>query len=210
MRHGVILEHTMSDMFFLFDLDSTITKQEILPTIASTLGCGDEMRRLTEQAMYEAVPFRESFLKRIKLLQSASVSQISDRIAQIPVHEHLVDFMRANEQRCFVVTGNLDVWIDGLMEKIGMSQHVFCSKGVVQDDRLIGVASVLDKDTTVEQFVNRYVAVGDGSNDAQMISKASVGIGFGGVRPIAPSVLEVATHAIYEEERLCQFLERLL
>ena len=51
--------------------------------------------------------------------------------------------------------------------------------------------------------------MGDGSNDADMISMAEVGIGFGGVRRIAPSVLEVCTHAIYEEGRLVDFLRRL-
>jgi phosphoserine phosphatase len=118
--------------------------------------------------------------------------------------------MRDNSQRCLIVTGNLDVWISGLMERIGMSNNVYCSKGIVRNDRLVDVVSVIDKSASVAQLTKDYVAVGDGSNDAQMISTAKVGIGFGGVRPIAPSVLEVATHAIYEEKKLCQFLERLL
>lgn len=43
-----------------------------------------------------------------------------------------------------------------------------------------------------------------------MIEAAEVGIGYGGVREIAPAVLACATHAIYEEEKLVEFLERLL
>jgi hypothetical protein len=43
-----------------------------------------------------------------------------------------------------------------------------------------------------------------------MVSMARVGIGFGGVRSVAPSVLEVCTHAIYDEGRLVQFLNRLV
>jgi HAD superfamily phosphoserine phosphatase-like hydrolase len=200
----------MSDHLFLFDLDSTITKQEILPTIAEEIGLGKQMRKLTEQAMYENMPFKQSFLSRVRLLEDIPVSQIDSRIAQIPVHEELVRFMRDNSQRCLIVTGNLDVWISGLMERIGMSNNVYCSKGIVRNDRLVDVVSVIDKSASVAQLTKDYVAVGDGSNDAQMISTAKVGIGFGGVRPIAPSVLEVATHAIYEEKKLCQFLERLL
>lgn len=200
----------MSDLLFLFDLDSTITKQEILPTIANEIGIGEEMRKLTEQAMYESLPFKQSFLSRVRLLDDIPVSQVSDRIARIPVHEVLARFLRDNQERCLIVTGNLDVWIAGLMEHIGMRNNVFCSKGIVRDDRLIDVASVIDKSATVAQLTKDYVAVGDGSNDAQMISTAQVGIGFGAVRPIAPSVLEVASHAIYDEEKLCQFLERLL
>lgn len=43
-----------------------------------------------------------------------------------------------------------------------------------------------------------------------MIEAAEVGIGYGGVREIAPAVLACASHAIYDEEKLVEFLERLL
>lgn len=199
----------MEDYLFLFDLDSTITKIEILPTIAESIGCGDVMRELTEKNMYQAIPFRRSFLDRVELLKELPVSEVSQRIAEIPLHEDLVRFLQDNKEHCYIVTGNLDVWIDGLVKRIGMEGNVFCSKGIVKNDRLVGVASVIDKNSTVEQFVGPFVAVGDGSNDAEMISKAGIGIGFGGVRPIAPSVLEVATHAFYNERALVRFLERL-
>ncbi len=194
---------------FLFDLDSTITKQEILPSIAASVGKGQQMRELTERCMSGSLPFRESFLSRVELLKDVPVSQVVESIAEIPIHEELCAFMRAHRGRCFVVTGNLDVWISGLMERIGMAGAVYCSRGIVSGDSLLGVASVIDKRLTVEQFVGPLVAVGDGSNDADMISMAQVGIGFGGVRHIAPSVLEVCTHAFYEEGRLVQFLGRL-
>lgn len=194
---------------FLFDLDSTITQQEILPTIAESVGRGEEMRDLTEKCMSGGLPFRESFLSRVDLLRDVPVADVSNAIARIPVHEEVCSFMREHRGRCFVVTGNLDVWIAGLIERIGLTGSVFCSRGIVSDGRLLGVASVIDKRLTVEQFVGPLVAVGDGSNDADMISMAEVGIGFGGVRSIAPSVLEVCTHAIYEESRLVDFLRRL-
>ena len=194
---------------FLFDLDSTVTRQEILPTIAESVGRGAQMRDLTEKCMAGALPFRESFLSRVELLKDVPVEDVSRAIAEIPVHEELCAFMRDHKKRCFIVTGNLDVWIGGLVERIGMAGNVFCSRGIVADGRLLGVASVIDKRLTVEQFVGPLVAVGDGSNDADMVSMAQVGIGFGGVRRIAPSVLEVCTHAIYEESRLVGFLKNL-
>lgn len=43
-----------------------------------------------------------------------------------------------------------------------------------------------------------------------MIAAAEIGIGFGGVRDIAPAVLKSATHAAYSEDKLCQFLKQLL
>lgn len=194
---------------FLFDLDSTVTRQEILPTIAEMVGRGEKMRELTEKTMVGSLPFRESFLSRVNLLKDVPVKKVASAIADIPVHEELCAFMRENKKRCFIVTGNLDVWIEELVDRIGMTGNVFCSRGIVSNDTLLGVASVIDKRLTVEQFVGPLVAVGDGSNDADMISMAQIGIGFGGVRTIAPSVLEVCTHAICEEKTLCQFLKRL-
>lgn len=198
-----------SQPIFLFDLDSTVTRQEILPTIAEMVGRGEKMRELTEKTMIGSLPFRESFLSRVNLLKDIPVNEVSRAIAEIPVHEELCTFMRENKKRCFIVTGNLDVWIEKLIDKIGMTGNVFCSRGIVSSNTLLGVASVIDKRLTVEQFVGSLVAVGDGSNDADMISMAQIGIGFGGVRTIAPAVLEVCTHAIYEENTLCQFLKRL-
>lgn len=43
-----------------------------------------------------------------------------------------------------------------------------------------------------------------------MIEAAEVGIGYGGVKEIAPAVLECATHLIYNEDKLVYFLEELL
>lgn len=46
----------MSDYMFLFDLDSTISRQEILPTVSARIGKQKEMRDLTEAAMRGEIP----------------------------------------------------------------------------------------------------------------------------------------------------------
>ena len=60
-----------------------------------------------------------------------------------------------------------------------------------------------------KQFVVPVVAVGDGSNDAEMVRLADVGIGYGGVRPVAYPLMCNATHVICDEHRLCNFLHTL-
>ena len=52
----------MSEYIFLFDMDSTITKEEVLPTIAQKINRNAEMRNLTEATMRGEIPFRTSFL----------------------------------------------------------------------------------------------------------------------------------------------------
>ena len=108
------------------------------------------------------------------------------------------------------MTGNLDVWIDGLIEKLGMGKNVFCSKALVEDGYVQDVFNIVEKDAVIRQMVLPFVAVGDGNNDAEMIEAAEVGIGYGGVRPVAPSVLECATHVVYQEDKLVYFLNKLV
>lgn len=200
----------MSKYIFLFDLDSTVTKQEILPTISKQLGMYESMSSLTESTMRGEIPFKQSFLQRVDLLKGIPVSQVREMVAEILLNMRLVDFIKRNRDRCYLVTGNLDIWIEKLIQSIGMERNVFSSKALVKNDYIEDVFSIIDKNAVIGQMVLPFVAVGDGNNDAEMIEAAEIGIGYGGVRDIAPSVLTCASHAIYDEEKLVDFLERLV
>ena len=200
----------MSRYIFLFDLDSTVTKQEILPTISKRLGIYERMSELTESTMRGEIPFKQSFLQRVELLKDVPVSEVNEMVSRIQLNNHLVDFIQKNHDRCHIVTGNLDVWIDGVIRKLGMERNTFCSNAIVKNDYIEDVFNIVDKNAVIGQMVLPFVAIGDGNNDAEMIEAAEVGIGYGGVREIAPAVLACASHAIYDEEKLVEFLERLL
>ena len=196
---------------FLFDLDATITKLEILPEIARRIDCVEQMQELTERTMSGEIPFDRSFTERVNILKKIPVSTVQEIILQVPLHQKLVQFIQEHREDCYVVTGNLDVWICRLMEKLGLEGHYFCSNAEVDEsgENLLGIRKVIDKSVAIRQIPAPFVAVGDGNNDAEMIGAAEIGIGFGGVRPIAPAVLQNATHAAYTEEKLCQFLRQL-
>lgn len=200
----------MSDYIFLFDLDSTISKKEILPTISSKVGKQKEMRNLTEATMRGEIPFKSSFLNRVELLKEIDVSEVSSMASSIPLNEGIADFIRQNKDRCFVLTGNLDVWINGLMDKLGLKNHVYCSKASVKNNRITQVISVIDKEMMVRQFVQPLVVIGDGDNDSGMARHADIAVGFGGVRNIAPSLLAMIDYAFYDDRRCGEFLKTLL
>ena len=200
----------MSDYIFLFDMDSTITRKEVLPEISQKINKLEEMRKLTEATMRGEIPFRTSFLRRVKILTDISVKEVNDIVADIPLNDAIADFIKKNHERCYVVTGNLDIWISGLMKKLGMEDHTYCSKADVIDDHISKVVSVVDKELTVKQFVQPMVAIGDGDNDAGMCHMADIGVGFGGVREIAPALLRSCDFAFYDDVRCAEFLWRLL
>lgn len=200
----------MTDYIFLFDLDSTISKQEILPTISEKIGKQKEMRDLTEATMRGEIPFKSSFLNRVKLLSEVDVSDVNNMVAEIPLNREIANFIIDNKDRCYVVTGNLDIWISGLMKKLGLHNHVYCSKANVKNDRITQVISVVDKELMVKQFVQPIVVIGDGDNDSGMAKHADIAIGFGGVRDIAPSLLTTIDYAFYDDKRCADFLKTLL
>ena len=200
----------MTDYIFLFDLDSTITKKEILPTISERIGKTEEMRALTEATMRGEIPFKTSFLNRVKILSCINVSEVNRMVSEIPLNDYIVNFINSNQDRCYVVTGNLDIWISGLMRKIGLKHSYYCSKANVKDDRITQVISVADKELMTRQFVQPVVAIGDGDNDSGMAKYADIAIGFGGVRNIAPSLLRNIDFAFYDDKRCADFLNSLL
>lgn len=200
----------MSEYIFLFDLDSTITRKEILPTIAEKVNRQKEMRNLTEATMRGEIPFKSSFLKRVDILSVMNVSETRAMITEIPLNENIAQFIRENHERCYVVTGNLDVWIKDLMKKIEVEGHVYCSRANVKDDRITQVVSVIDKELTAKQFVQPLIVVGDGDNDSGMAQVADISVGFGGIRDIAPSLIQNIDYAFYDDKRCAEFLRTLL
>lgn len=200
----------MSNFIFIFNLDSTVTGEEILPKIAKEIGKYEEICALTDKAMSGEIPFKQSFLEKVEIMRNIPVSKVNTIIRDITLNEKIVNFILKNRSRCFIITGNLDIWIHGLMVDLGLEKNYFSSKAIANNDYFERVVSVIDKNIFINQFITPIVAIGDGHNDAEMIEYADIGIGYGGVRNISPAVLHCASHAVYEEETLCRFLERLL
>lgn len=200
----------MSDYIFVFDMDSTITRQEVLPEISAKIGRLSEMRQLTEATMKGEVPFKTSFIKRVNMLAEVPVSEVNEIVANIEINSAICEFISDYKDRCYVVTGNLDIWISGLMNKLGMCDHYFCSKADVSNDHISKIISVLDKELTVRQFIQPFVVIGDGDNDSGMARLADVAIGFGGVRDIAPSLLRNIDYAFYSDAKCAEFLRKLI
>ena len=89
-------------------------------------------------------------------------------------------------------------------------EHCFCSSAENVNDTVGEITSIRNKLETAESFNRPIVVIGDGDNDSEMASIADIGIGFGGVRPIAPSLLNVIDYAFYDEKKCSDFLRGLL
>ncbi len=201
----------MSRYVFLFGLDLIVAKEEILPAIAERSKLLDKMKELDDEIKQGNMPFKQSFLNKVDLFKNTPVNEVQDIVSDIDLNMKLVDFIRMNKDRCYLVTSNIDVWIEKLINNIGLDRNIYSSKALMDENGVIqDIVSIVDKGTIVRQMVMPFVAVGNGNNDAEMIEQAEIGIGYGGYSSIASSVLECASHAVFDEERLVYFLNKLL
>ena len=195
---------------YCFDLDGTVTRDEVLPEIAREAGLFDEISALTSATVSGVIPFDQSFKLRCRLLQDVPVSRVSRVVERIPVYAEIAAFIKSRPRQSFIVTGNLDVWVSSLVSRLGCT--LFSSVASVADDRLLGISSILDKGAVVREVrreFHRIVAVGDGMGDVSMFEQADVSIAFGGTHfPIA-SLLESSQYVAMEEGSLCRLLTTL-
>jgi phosphoserine phosphatase len=192
---------------FLFDLDGTITRQEILPEIARAVGMQDEIAALTRRTMAGELPFESSLRRRVEILSQVPVSEVRRIVAGVEIDPHIAVFLAEHRDRCTIVTGNLDVWIADLVATLGVDCR--SSTALVLGDRLIGLTSVLDKAVVAADYDGAICVVGDGYNDLGLMAAADYGVAYGGVHAPAPGLYDVATHAIFDPERLCEILSAL-
>jgi HAD superfamily phosphoserine phosphatase-like hydrolase len=197
--------------FFCFDLDGTVTRQEILPIIASEVGLKEEIDLLTSLTMRGLVPFESSFRLRCRLLREVPISRVREIVSSIRLDPEIEAFIRDNRDSCAIVTGNLDVWVAGLLERLGC--EAFTSLGIVTGDRLDGVSRILCKSDPVRELRARgfvhVVAVGDGFNDIPMLEEADIGIAFAGVHSPVPQLIQLADYIANGATDLCQLLRQL-
>lgn len=208
MKHDPAKQRTV----FLFDLDGTLTTQETLPLIAERCGLGADINRLTAETVKGNLPFVESFIRRVDILKQVPVSRIANILRDVCISEQLVRFIREEKDNCYIVTGNLSCWVDGLLEE-KIPCGYFASKGLVEGDQLVKITEILKKEEIVRHFKNqgaRVVFVGDGNNDSQAMREADVSVACGHTHYPAQSVLSVADYVVFDECALVRLLAHIL
>lgn len=200
----------MARAAYCFDLDGTLTEAEILPLIAREVGLAEEIGLLTAATMAGVLPFEPSFRLRCRLLADVPIDVVRGVVATVPIDPRLEAFVAERADRCFVVSGNLDVWIAPLVERLGCG--AFTSTARAEGDRLLGVDRVLDKAEAVRVVRERFatvVAVGDGANDVPMFEQADVRVAYGAVHEPADALRRLADYWVVSGEGLCTLLTSL-
>jgi phosphoserine phosphatase len=192
------------------DMDSTMIRQECIDELAAELGLRTEVAAITERAMRGETAFAPALRERVALLKGlpdAIVAKIlAERIEVMPGALTLIATMRRAGAHTALVSGGFTAFVEPIAQKIGFHEtraNVLLSEaetftGLVAEP-ILGAES---KEEALAELALRLgltseetLAVGDGANDAAMVQRAGLGVGFHpkpGLRKVADAVLDHA------------------
>ena len=184
----------MKYRLILFDVDSTLIKQEVIDLLAEKSGHGREVQQITARAMKGEIDFSQALSKRVSLLEGLPESVFDEVISEISFAEgfdELFSFLRKNGFLVGAVSGGFHNVLDKLFAQLQLD---FLKANVLEvaDGRLTGkiTSAPIDrmaKAQALREFASLHnielentVAVGDGANDIDMIELAGLGVSYMG------------------------------
>ena len=184
----------MKYRLILFDVDSTLIKQEVIDLLADKSGHGRGVQQITARAMKGEIDFAQALSRRVSLLEGLPESVFDEIISQISFAEgfdELFSYLRKNGFLVGAVSGGFHNVLDKLFTQLQLD---FLEANVLEvvDGRLTGkiTSAPIDrmaKARALREFaalhnieLENTVAVGDGANDLDMIEIAGLGVSYMG------------------------------
>lgn len=195
---------------YCFDLDGTITSQELLPLMAAELDLYEEISALTRATINGLIPFEQSFKLRCKLLSDVPTKKVQEVADKVKLNESIAQFVRENKDNCYVITGNIYEWIQPIVNKLGCK--IFCSEGKFKDGKLSGLEKIIDKGEVIKGLRENgksIISIGDGMGDVLMFQESDLSIAYGGVHEPIETLMKVSNYLVYDEDSLCRLLNTL-
>ncbi|MEH0147393.1 phosphoserine phosphatase SerB [Corynebacterium sp. Q4381] len=204
MEHAGL--HRRAKRLVCFDCDSTLITGEVIEMLAAHAGREQEVAEVTERAMRGELDFEESLRERVKTLAGLDASVIDEVAAAVeltPGARTTIRTLNSMGYRTAVVSGGFIQVLEGLADELELD-YVRANTLEIVDGKLTGrvIGKVVDRTAKaefLEEFaadsgltMNQTVAVGDGANDIDMLSRAGLGIAFNA----KPALKEVADASV--------------
>lgn len=190
----------------VFDMDSTLIEAEVIDELAKYAGVGDQVSQITESAMRGELDFKESFTKRLALLEGLEESCLQEIAHNLHLSEgveKLISTLKVLGYKTAIISGGFEYFGHYIKKRLGMD-YVFANTLEIVDGKLSGkvCGEIIDAEKKAELLKNlaqqeginlqQVIAVGDGANDLKMLSLAGLGIAF----RAKPIVKETAKQSI--------------
>lgn len=192
------------------DVDSTLVQGEVIEALADRAGCGEEVARITGEAMAGEIDFEESLRRRVALLEGLpadTLHEVRDCLVLTPGARTLVRTLQRLGYVLAIVSGGFTQITDRLKEELNIDYAAANTVEVVDGvltGRLLG--DVVDRSAKAELLasfaadaevpLSQTVAVGDGANDLDMLNRAGLGIAFN-AKPVVRKAADTALSVPY-------------
>jgi phosphoserine phosphatase len=198
--------HRRDRRLVVFDMDSTLIKQEVIDELAIEAEVGEEVSEVTNQAMRGEIDFDESLRKRVSLLAGlpeSALQTVMDRLELNEGAEHLMQRLNQLGMKTAILSGGFSYFGEELKKRLNMD-YLYANNLEIIDGKLTGQvlgeivngeckARLLGEIAASEGLLlDQVIAVGDGANDLPMLGKAGLGIAF----HAKPLVRETASHSL--------------
>lgn len=195
---------------YVLDLDGTVSRREILPIIADELGFSSELALLVRLALQGSMRFEQALRLSVEVLRSIPISRVQEIVAEIPLDPDIEAFITSHRSSCAIVTGNLDCWIEPIVDRLGCVSY--SSVAATQSDTLVGIRSIQNRTRSVRALRKkggRVIAIGQTLRDLPMFEEADANVAFGGLYDPPAALMAIADFVAYEPRSLCHLLATL-
>ena len=174
------------------DMESTIIEQECLDELADRLNLRNKISDITSRAMRGEIDFEPALRERVALLAglpATSLQDVHDDVTLMPGAATLLATLKQNNVFCGLVSGGFSFFADKIAAQLNFDA-CHCNQLEIEADHLTGkvIDPIIGREAKAARLQTwcdeknlptaETLAVGDGSNDLDMLKLSGMGVAF--------------------------------